>query len=58
MARVSAQFRATCGRYPGDPRLTELIHDLMMRSPEFRPGGPIMRCTVQKKGKKRSTIHT
>ena len=34
--RVLAQFRATCGRYPGDPRLTELIQDLMLRSPEFR----------------------
>jgi hypothetical protein len=33
--RILAQFRATCGRYPGDPRLTELIHDLMLRSPEF-----------------------
>ncbi|MBA2392741.1 MAG: helix-turn-helix domain-containing protein [Ktedonobacteraceae bacterium] len=34
--RVLAQFRASCGRYPGDPRLTELIQDLMLRSPEFR----------------------
>ena len=38
--RVLAQFRATCGRYPGDPRLTELIHDLMLRSPEFRAWWP------------------
>jgi len=29
--RVLAQFRASCARYPGDPRLTELIHDLMIR---------------------------
>ncbi|GCE28855.1 transcriptional regulator [Dictyobacter alpinus] len=34
--RMVAQFRASCGRYPGDPRLTELIHDLMLCSPEFR----------------------
>jgi len=38
--RVLAQFRATCGRYPGDPRLTELIHDLMLSSPEFRAWWP------------------
>jgi MmyB-like transcription regulator ligand binding domain/Helix-turn-helix domain len=38
--RVLAQFRATCGRYPGDPRLRELIDDLMLRSPEFRAWWP------------------
>ena len=38
--RVLAQFRATCGRYPGDPRLTELIQELMLRSPEFRAWWP------------------
>jgi transcriptional regulator with XRE-family HTH domain len=38
--RILAQFRATCGRYPGDPRLTELIEDLMLRSPEFRAWWP------------------
>jgi len=38
--RLLAQFRATCGRYPGDPRLRELIHDLMLRSPEFRAWWP------------------
>jgi transcriptional regulator with XRE-family HTH domain len=38
--RVLAQFRATCGRYPGDPRLAELIHDLMLVSPEFRAWWP------------------
>ena len=38
--RVLAQFRATCARYPGDPRLTELIQDLMLRSPEFRAWWP------------------
>jgi transcriptional regulator with XRE-family HTH domain len=38
--RALAQFRATCGRYPGDPRLAELIHELMLRSPEFRAWWP------------------
>jgi hypothetical protein len=34
--RILAQFRASCVRFLGDPRLTELIHDLLLRSPEFR----------------------
>jgi transcriptional regulator with XRE-family HTH domain len=38
--RLLAQFRATCGRYPDDPWLTELIHDLMIASPEFRAWWP------------------
>jgi transcriptional regulator with XRE-family HTH domain len=38
--RLLAQFRATCGRYLGDPRLTELISDLMICSPEFRAWWP------------------
>ncbi len=38
--RLLAQFRATCGRYPGDHRLTELVHDLMLASPEFRAWWP------------------
>lgn len=38
--RLLAQFRATCGRYLGDPWLTELIHDLMSASPEFRAWWP------------------
>ncbi len=38
--RVLAQFRASCGRFLGDPRLTELIHDLMILSPEFRAWWP------------------
>ncbi|HTK08189.1 MAG TPA: helix-turn-helix transcriptional regulator [Ktedonobacteraceae bacterium] len=38
--RVLAQFRATCGRYPDDPRLAELIHNLLLRSPEFRAWWP------------------
>ena len=35
-----AQFRSSCGRYPGDAQLTELIHDLMLSSPEFRAWWP------------------
>lgn len=35
-----AQFRSTCGRYPGDVQLTELIHDLQLSSPEFRAWWP------------------
>jgi transcriptional regulator with XRE-family HTH domain len=38
--RLLAQFRASCGRYPGDPRLRELIDDLMIRSREFRAWWP------------------
>ena len=38
--RLLAQFRATCGRYPGDPQLTQLVHDLMLASPEFRAWWP------------------
>lgn len=38
--QVLAEFRATCGRYPGDPRLTELIQDLLLHSPEFRAWWP------------------
>jgi len=35
-----AQFRSSCGRYPGDVQLAELIHDLMLCSPEFRAWWP------------------
>jgi transcriptional regulator with XRE-family HTH domain len=35
-----AQFRSSCGRYPGDAQLTELVHDLMLCSPEFRAWWP------------------
>lgn len=35
-----AQFRNSCGRYPGDVQLTELIHDLQLCSPEFRAWWP------------------
>jgi transcriptional regulator with XRE-family HTH domain len=38
--RILAQFRATCGRSPGDPQLTELVHDLLRCSPEFRAWWP------------------
>lgn len=38
--QLLAQFRASCGRYPNDPRLRELIDDLMLRSPEFRAWWP------------------
>ena len=37
---ILAQFRSSCGRYPGDAQLTELIHDLMLSSPEFRAWWP------------------
>ncbi|GCE07084.1 helix-turn-helix transcriptional regulator [Dictyobacter aurantiacus] len=35
-----AQFRSMYGRYPADAQLTELIHDLMLASPEFRAWWP------------------
>jgi transcriptional regulator with XRE-family HTH domain len=38
--QLLAQFRNMCGRYPGDAQLTELIHDLMLASPEFRAWWP------------------
>ncbi|GCE21219.1 hypothetical protein KDK_50190 [Dictyobacter kobayashii] len=38
--QLLAQFRSSCGRYPGDAQLTELIHDLMLASPEFRAWWP------------------
>ncbi len=38
--QLLAQFRSSCGRHPGDPQLTELIHDLMLCSPEFRAWWP------------------
>ncbi|HTK08319.1 MAG TPA: helix-turn-helix domain-containing protein [Ktedonobacteraceae bacterium] len=38
--QLLAQFRSSCGRYPGDVQLTELIHDLMLASPEFRAWWP------------------
>ena len=37
---ILAQFRSSCGRYPGDAQLTELVHDLMLSSPEFRAWWP------------------
>jgi hypothetical protein len=50
--RVLAQFRSTYGRYPGDPRLTELIQDLMLRSPEFRAWWPDHEVLGTPEGKK------
>ncbi len=38
--QLLAQFRSSCGRYPGDAQLTELIHDLQLSSPEFRAWWP------------------
>jgi len=38
--QLLAQFRSSCARYPGDAQLTELIHDLMLASPEFRAWWP------------------
>ena len=35
-----AQFRSSCARYPGDAQLIELVHDLQLRSPEFRAWWP------------------
>jgi transcriptional regulator with XRE-family HTH domain len=51
--RVLASFRATCGRYPGDPRLTELIHDLLLVSPEFRAWWPDHEVLGAPEGRKR-----
>ena len=55
--RVLAQFRATCGRYPGDPRLTELIQDLMLRSPEFRAWWPDHEVLGTPEGQKTFNLH-
>ncbi|GCF11560.1 helix-turn-helix transcriptional regulator [Dictyobacter arantiisoli] len=38
--QLLAQFRSSCGRHPGDVQLTELIHDLLLCSPEFRAWWP------------------
>jgi transcriptional regulator with XRE-family HTH domain len=35
-----AQFRSSYGRHPEDAQFTELIHDLMLASPEFRAWWP------------------
>ncbi|GHO85965.1 helix-turn-helix transcriptional regulator [Dictyobacter formicarum] len=50
--RLLAQFRATCGRYPADPWLTELIHDLMIASPEFRAWWPDHEVLIASEGHK------
>ncbi|GAC1393208.1 MAG: hypothetical protein NVSMB38_20320 [Ktedonobacteraceae bacterium] len=38
--QLLAQFRSNCARHPEDPQLAELIHDLMLASPEFRAWWP------------------
>jgi transcriptional regulator with XRE-family HTH domain len=38
--QILAQFRSNCGRYPGDAQLRELVHDLLLASPEFRAWWP------------------
>lgn len=38
--RILAQFRTSYGRFPGDPYMTALIHDLLAASPEFRAWWP------------------
>ncbi len=38
--QILAQFRSSYGRHPGDPQLTELIHELVLASPEFRAWWP------------------
>lgn len=50
--RVLAQFRTSCGRYLGDPQLTELINDLMLCSPEFRAWWPDHEVLGAPEGKK------
>ncbi len=47
-----AQFRSSCARYPGDPQLTELIHDLMLASPEFRAWWPDHEVRSGREGRK------
>ena len=34
--RILAQFRTSYGRFPGDPYMTALVHDLLAVSPDFR----------------------
>jgi transcriptional regulator with XRE-family HTH domain len=38
--QLLAQFRSSYGRHPEDAQFTELIHDLMLASPEFRAWWP------------------
>jgi transcriptional regulator with XRE-family HTH domain len=38
--QLLAQFRSSYARHPGDAQLAELIHDLQLRSPEFRAWWP------------------
>lgn len=50
--RLLAQFRATCGRHPGDPYLAQLINDLMLASPEFRAWWPDHEVLAPEEGQK------
>lgn len=47
-----ALFRASYGRHPDDPRLAELVHDLMLRSPEFRAWWPDHEVLREREGRK------
>jgi transcriptional regulator with XRE-family HTH domain len=38
--RALAQFRVSCGQWPGDPRFADLIERLKQNSPEFRVWWP------------------
>lgn len=38
--RILAQFRTSYGRFPGDPYMSALVHDLLAASPEFRAWWP------------------
>ncbi len=47
-----AQFRSTYARYPDDPQLTEMIHDLQLVSPEFRAWWPNHEVVSGQEGRK------
>jgi transcriptional regulator with XRE-family HTH domain len=51
-----AQFRSMCGRYPEDTQLTELVHDLMLASPEFRAWWPDHEVRGGQEGRKRLNL--
>ena len=47
-----AQFRSSYARHPGDAQMTELIHDLQLRSPEFRAWWPVHEVQAGQEGRK------
>jgi transcriptional regulator with XRE-family HTH domain len=51
--QLLAQFRSMCGRYPADAQLMELVHDLMLASPEFRAWWPDHEVRGGQEGRKR-----